>query len=167
MRRTTQLPADLPREATVGLVGPQGAQSQLARRQLVRRLTARPRARRCNLFFTNARVASACADGVSLGAVKCQSVQVLSDRETKQDISGPIDPDECLQNVISLQPKEYCYKSRPTEKRRGLVAQEVPKAFTKRGDDGYLRVNVYDLLCEVIGSIKALERKVSSKGGGS
>jgi hypothetical protein len=113
-----------------------------------------------NLFFTNARVASACADGVSLGAVKCQSVQVLSDRREKQNISKPIDPEKSLETVVNLQPKSYQYTSAPEDDRLGLISQECPSEFVRVGPDGRERILLYDLVCTIANAVKAIERRI-------
>jgi hypothetical protein len=113
-----------------------------------------------NVFFTNARVAAACADGVSLGAIKCQSVQVLSDRREKQNISQPIDPEQSLQTIVNLQPKSYQYLSAPEDPRLGLISQEVPSKFVREGPDNRQRILLYDLVCEIANAVRAIERRI-------
>jgi hypothetical protein len=113
-----------------------------------------------NQFFTKARVAAACADGVSLGAVVCQSVQVLSDRREKQNISKPIDPEKSLATIVNLQPKSYQYTSQPEEDRLGLISQEVPSKFVREGPDNRQRILLYDLVCEIANAVRAIERRI-------
>jgi hypothetical protein len=113
-----------------------------------------------NLYFTNERLAQACADGSVLDVVRCQSVQVLSDRTTKQNISDSIDPEESLQTICALEPKRYQYKHAPDDDRQGLISQEVPEKFVRTGEDGMQRVLLYDLMCEVCNAVKAIERRI-------
>jgi hypothetical protein len=113
-----------------------------------------------NLYFTNARLRQACADGSVLDVVRCQSVQVLSDRTTKQNISDSIDPEESLQTICALEPKRYQYRHAPDDDRQGLISQEVPDKFVRVGEDGKQRILLYDLMCEVVNAVRAIEKRI-------
>jgi hypothetical protein len=113
-----------------------------------------------NLYMTGERLADLCADGTTLGVVRCQSVQVLSDKREKTQISEePLDPEESLRNIVKMQPRRYVYKASPDDPRQGLISQEVDARFVRVDAQNRQRILLYDLVTELVSAVKAIEAR--------
>ena len=84
-----------------------------------------------------------------------------SDKRLKENIE---DVEDALDKVCAMEGKIYNFKSKPEEKRAGVIAQDLSiicPELVKEDDKGMLSVNYTDVIPYLIEAIKELKEKIT------
>ena len=86
----------------------------------------------------------------------------MSDRKAKENIQR-LDDDACLSSILELKPCKYNYKTDESKAvRRGVIAQEA-RQYANEDEEGTLRIQLYDMIADLVGSVKALHARLGKK----
>jgi hypothetical protein len=104
-------------------------------------------------------------EAMQLSSVTADRVIITSDERAKEEIT-PFDMDEAAAMLSSIEPVQFRYKNAPDRLCYGILAQQLsrvmPDAVIEGEQDGYLRVDYVQLTGLLLGSQKAMLRRVEA-----
>lgn len=86
---------------------------------------------------------------------------LMSDRRAKKSVRGEKAPDFRKAGHYSYEYKNPNAEGARAGRRNGPMAQELPKTVLRKGDDGYLRVDIGELALSLASAVGDLQRKVA------
>ena len=104
-------------------------------------------------------------EAMQLNSVTADRVIITSDERAKEEIT-PFDMNEAAEMLASIEPVQFRYKNAPDRLCYGILAQQLsrvmPDAVIEGEQDGFLRVDYVQLTGLLLGSQKAMLRRVEA-----
>lgn len=92
--------------------------------------------------------------------ISASNFVTLSDVRLKTDIEY-LETAQGMEDLRWFKPAEYELLSNPSERTRGLIAQDLPEKFRVKAEDGMYAVNPYAILTTLIAAVQNIDSRLS------